>query len=802
MRSGLLPIVTCGACIWKESSNEQEQMTNVFRLAALGRKARPFGQAPRWWAGTLLWMMAVSSTAAEVKETAAIRLDPYRVNDPSFARAATGPAASYAVRGGQLETMNIANIEDALKYAPNVFVRKRYIGDQNGALTLRGTHTAQSARSLVLADGLTLSNFLGAGHGFAPRWGLLAPEEIESVEVTYGPYSALYPGNALGGVVFFTTGFPESLLASAKTSWFFHDYSEYGTDDVFTGREFSTAWGDRRGRLAFFVLYNRLDNDSNPTDFRTILLSSTTAPTEGATATPVTGALTDLDPFGRPRLIYGGFGQEEVAQDQLKLKLGYQLSDTLTTTGSVVLFRRDVDTRADSYLRDASGAAVTAGRVEVAGRTFSLGSADFGFARRQETNLLGSLAVRGVLPSGWDLGVLASVFRVTDDETRHSSRSGALAASGGPGLITRAGDGNGWETWDAKAVRTWAETHQLTLGYHGDRYRYELAQSETLNWLDGDAQRLRDGQTGETLTQAWFIQDAWQLAPTWSVTAGARYERWRGRDGTRSVETAAGPVRTVLPTRSDEALSPKLSIAWTLAPAWTARLSLARADRFPTVGELYQGVTTADGTVTANDPSLRAEEAFSKDLTLERSLAGGAVRVSFFEDDVEDTLFSQTNVLTRVTNFQNIGRVRTRGVEGAYQQTATFLSGLSLQASLAFTESTILENAGFPASVGRRFPRVPRWRASLLASYEITSAWNVSGGLRYASRPYTTLDNSDTRATYGGISGYTLFDVRTSYTLGAGFTAALGVDNVTRDKYYAGHNLLQRTYFAEIKWAY
>src|SRR3954470_23058852 len=100
--------------------------------------------------------------------------------------------------------INAVDAEDALKYFPSLLVRKRYIGDYDHAvLASRASGTGNSARSLVYADGILLSNLLGNGVGglsFPPRWGLVTPEEIERVDVMYGPFSAAYPGNSVGAV--------------------------------------------------------------------------------------------------------------------------------------------------------------------------------------------------------------------------------------------------------------------------------------------------------------------------------------------------------------------------------------------------------------------------------------------------------------------------------------------------------------------------------------------------------------------------------------------------------------------------
>ena len=97
------------------------------------------------------------------------------------------------------KTINATDSEDALRYFPSLLVRKRYIGDYNHAvLSSRASGTGNSARSAVYADGILLSNYLGNGATYAPRWGLVTPEEIERVDVMYGPFSAAYHLMLLG----------------------------------------------------------------------------------------------------------------------------------------------------------------------------------------------------------------------------------------------------------------------------------------------------------------------------------------------------------------------------------------------------------------------------------------------------------------------------------------------------------------------------------------------------------------------------------------------------------------------------
>ena len=110
-----------------------------------------------------------------------------------------------------------------------MMVRKRYIGDPNAVISGRNAGTLQSARSLLYADDLLLSNLMSNGWDGAPRWGMVTPQEIGAVDILYGPYSALYPGNSLGTTVLIHTVLPQRLTASASTQFFSQDYRDaYG----------------------------------------------------------------------------------------------------------------------------------------------------------------------------------------------------------------------------------------------------------------------------------------------------------------------------------------------------------------------------------------------------------------------------------------------------------------------------------------------------------------------------------------------------------------------------------------------
>ena len=231
------------------------------------------------------------------------------------------PTTIEGISGAEIAvTINATDAEDALKYFPSLLVRKRYIGDYDHAvLASRASGTGNSARSLVYADGILISNLLGNGATFTPRWGLVTPEEIERVDVLYGPFSAAYPGNSVGAVVDYVTRMPdgardarEACRASARTS------TSTAREGTFTGWQASASVGDRSGNWSWWLNFNRLDSDAQPIAFANKLVSTGVAGTAG---TPVTGALADRNPRNQDWLILGSTSSTHTIQDHAKLKV-------------------------------------------------------------------------------------------------------------------------------------------------------------------------------------------------------------------------------------------------------------------------------------------------------------------------------------------------------------------------------------------------------------------------------------------------------------------------------------------------
>lgn len=695
-----------------------------------------------------------------------------------------------------LRQVTCHDAEDALKYMPSLLVRKRYIGDYDHAvLATRASGTGNSARSLVYADGILLSNLLGNGYAFSPRWNMVNPEEIERVDVLYGPFSAAYSGNSVGAVVDYVTRMPDRFEAHAKLGHSVEDSHLFATRDRFDATSASASLGARRGRFAGWLSFGRLDSESHPITFATLPASSGTA---GA-GTPVTGAIADTGPRGQPWYVVAATGIGTTHQDQAKLKLAFDVADDIRLSYVLGQWTNDAQRSAESYLRDAAGNPVYSGPVTIEGRRYSLAPSAIPLQEAEQAQRMQALSLKKHGRSAWNWTLAASRFDYVRDRVRSPLVALPDARAGGAGRIAD-GDGTGWTTATAHATWKPGAAHVVEFGLQSDRYRLDAEVSNTSDWRLGAPESRASAFGGTTALRSAYVQDTWSIDPTWTLSLGARVEHWSAKDGRLSNATTT----LGFPTRSEVAYSPKAALKYAPDADWSIKASVGRAVRFPTVSELYQGSIATDAIVN-NDPFLQPETSLTSELSWLKNVALGRVRATLFHESTRDALYSQTDVRTvpSVTSIQNVGRIRTDGLELATELTGVGLEDLDVNASATFTQSIITANPAFPASEGQWQPRVPRWRANVVATYHPGERWSFTGAVRYSGRQFNTLDNGDTRAdTYTGTSAFLVADARVHYRHDAHWSGALGIDNLGDRTYWNFHPYNQRTWTAELRYDY
>jgi len=764
-------------------------------------------------AAALAWPVAAFAQSAPV-DAPAKSLGVVTVNSGQPTSLPTQiPTTIEGITREQIEqTINATDSEDALKYFPSLLVRKRYIGDYNHAiLSSRASGTGNSARSAVYADGILLSNYLGNGiangTNYAPRWGLVTPEEIERVDVLYGPFSAAYPGNSVGAVVDYVTRMPTRFEAHAKLSGFTQDFKLYGTDSSFSGSQASASLGNRSGDWSWFINANRTQSAGQPLTFATRTLSSA-APAPGATV--VSGAVPGLNTRNVPWLLLGGATQYETEQEHLKLKVAYDFSSTVRASYTLGYWKNTAENRSQSYLRNAAGAPVYSGNVNIDGRGYTLAASDFGVSNEALTHVMHGLSVKSNTQGVWDWEVAGSLYDYQKDQIRAATTAQPGSLNGGAGTLQDQ-DGTGWNTlafkgiWRPEGIKG---AHIVDFGFQQDSYKLRILKSNAANWLSSGPGTVVSDVGGKTRLRSLYAQDAWAFAPKWKTVLGARLENWTASSGFTSFG-AGNAANTGYAARSENAVSPKAALSYQWSADTVLKASTGRAVRFPTVGELY-GATATVNSQYINDPNLRPEKSWTTELTAEKDLGNGLLRVTFFTENVRDSLYSQTTfdpvANANISRVQNVGRIMTQGVEVAFSGTDVLQRGLDLSGSVTYADSRIKENSGFVAmagdTLGKYQPRVPVWRATAVASYRFDPAWTATVGARYSGKQFSSLDNTDVNGfAYQGTSKYFTTDVRVRYQVNKQWSAAVGIDNLNNYQYWNFHPYPQRTFMAELNFS-
>jgi len=693
-----------------------------------------------------------------------------------------------------LAPVTAVTTEDLVKYEPSIIIRRRFIGDANGTIGMRGSNMFQTTRTMVFADGIPLHYFLQTQFSGSPRWGLVNADELGFVEVVYGPFSAEYGGNAMGGVVNIETRIPAARRLHFEGSLFEQRFDALGFDEAENGYKGFFSYGDKIGKLSVYAAANHLANDSQP---QTFFFGAGAAPVGGET--PVGGSLPSTDEYGDPVRFYGNAGPTASTTDQLKLKLGYELPRgwfVLVNTGYEV--RDLVDDSVETYLRGPGGEPLWSGDVVQDGVAFTVSGRDFAVNDQDRRTLLLGGRVQGPLGARWHLEASVSYFDVVEDETRASLVNPADPAFTPAGTV-RDFDEAGWETAEVKLQNDRLLGNpdvSLVTGYRYEHYALRVDNFDSDDYAAGARTTQSNSSGGESLIQAAFAQVGWQLHPKWDVAFGGRLE---------SFETDGGffDDRGVFEShadRSETRFSPKLSVGWSPGEDWRIRLSSAKAFRFPIVEELFQNERRTNRTSIAN-ADLEPEDGLHHNLMVERRIGRGQARVNLFTEAIHDVIFNQSTIVDNrlITTFLPIDEVVTHGAELVVNQSGLLDGKFFVRFNATWLDSEITENSANRALEGKTFPRMPRRRAHLLLNYHLGERWDVGGGVRYSGDSFGDLDNSDTATeVFGAHDEYTQLSLRTSFELNETAKLHFGVDNLTDEVTYVHHPWPGRTLFFEV----
>lgn len=236
--------------------------------------------------------------------------------------------------------------------------------------------------------------------------------------------------------------------------------------------------------------------------------------------------------------------------------------------------------------------------------------------------------------------------------------------------------------------------------------------------------------------------------------------------------------------RSEDSISPKLSLQGDINDALAVQISLGSAKRFPTVGELYQG--RFDDIAQAIDPqsfdpNLKAEKSEDANLIVRHRAGSTQTTLSLFDQNIKDAIFSFSGLNqfgTVVTSYKNVDQVRQYGVELIVEAKDVLIQGLDVDANLAWIDAKTIKNASNPAAEGVQFPRIPKWRSNGTLRYRIADPVKLALGWRSASRPNSDLFGRVRGDAFGFQSEYLTVDARLNWRLTPRLELGAGIDNL------------------------
>lgn len=768
--------------------------------------------------------VAIQQDGADIGSSASVpgapAADPLRM-PPMVVTATRGtidvreaPAAVTVLAAEDLERRHVLTLDQALQTTPGAFARRsRGLMDTGAVISFRGFPGQR--RTMVMVDGLALNDIYSSEVNF-PSIDL---DTVERIEVVRGPFSSLYGGNAMSGVVNVITAPVESSGAALSL----------GYGDAWSGGEapeklFDTSFSASLKASASFGLatsYRHRGTDGYPSWYITRpWRSEAGAPIEPDLPAHIGGAVSTTNNSGAPVSTIGDAGYNGYRDDTLSLKAHWRPA----RRGALMLRFTRSESRYDygerrTLLRDENGqpvfsftpAPTASGAVSGTLEEAAFLSGGPGGQRQGTWNvnwLHGAEAFSAKLSLGFvDVG--RNWFVTPSLRPRPGTEADYPPSTrvGGRGLLSQSDARHALVDYQIEIPA--GRSHRLTIGashLRGDARNEEIA---LRNWRDESSHgELRSQAEGRILTSALFVQDHWELGPRLAAWFGLRHDWWQTRDGHAysfaTVPDGAGSYNDIelsFPHRSVSRLSPKAALIYRYSAETSYRVSAGSAFRGPSVFELYRTwFSSTTGTEFRSNPALAPETSRSWEVGVDHTFANGVnLAATWFDTAMRDFIYRLTVVdLSPVSTFHNAARASSRGIEIGL--TGNF-GDFDWQANYAYTDAVIDE---FPLATdpslieGKQIVQFPKRLANLGASWQ-RGRLTLGGFIHYSAQRYNTDANTDVvHGVFGSYDSPTLVDANLGWQATEHVRLSLAIDNLFDREWYDFYRAPGRSWFARV----
>lgn len=690
------------------------------------------------------------------------------------------PASITVVTSKDIEQQNIHTADQALRQVPGVNVRRgKGLGDTLANVNLRGFPSSNQTRTLALLDGQTISS----GYTNSAYWAGIPVEDIDRIEVVRGPFSALYGGNAMGGVINIITKTPQKLELASNVGYGRYDYWNYYLS---AGNRF---WD----RLSLKASYTYQYTSGYPTNY----VQKTAS--RGTAATRVVGFEPTTTTTGTPTYRIGDTGDNSSYTSTVATKLSWDIADGHKLDFNVQLNWNEYGYgQWHTYLRNAAN-----------GSPVATGTAGLGISPLRFTGLAENNFLSGDGREHAAIYNLSSQHRLTESTTLklrgglmsqphnwYTSAGTGAFRGGGPGEVNTSPS----KLWSGEVQLEQAigTMHALTGGVaiQADEANSKVYQLN--NWRNPDSKlQLTSQSGGRDFIMGFYLQDEITWHPMVSTVIGGRLDRWQTYDG--MYQLALGTPVEHLKSREETSINPKAAVLFRPYDWMSWRASVGTTFRPPNVYELYRTWRSSTGTTYKGNPNLSPEKAVSWEVGATfKPFTGNVITATFFDNHVSDLIYrveDKTDPTGKTSIYQNAARARIMGVE--LEITQQIWSWLNIFGNLTLVDSRILKNNFDPETRGKKITYTPRqqFNFGFNANYWVFN-YNMSG--RYVSKMTARDDNADwVNGVYGSYDPFFTLDSKLTVTPMKYFNVSFSVDNMLNRKYYYYYQTPGRTFWVQ-----
>ncbi len=683
------------------------------------------------------------------------------------------PASVNVITKKEIEIKNPKTIDEALNDIPGVMIKRgKGLMDTLSRITLRGVPKQQ--RTLIMMDGIILNDpYTGI-----VKFGGYFPEDLEKIEVVKGPFSSLYGGYAMGGVVNFITKMPEKREVVLKAGYGSSFDRGDAMDDL---KRVYFSYGDRfLKRVGLFFSYGREETNGYPTN----LVTSSKVPAGTIGAEP------SKDRYGNPIYIIGDKGDNTWWDDSVNLKLKYEFSVNSSILLNFMRNRYEYEyENPHTYLFDSSTQEpVYPSEYKYlsgpGGREQYIYAINFKtlFFKNIKTNLnLSYIDVK----KDWYVSVKSGA-KLDGSCSTNPTRCGYVSDTPQSSLSA-----------DIQFTVPILNRQIFTFGGSYKRDSADTKEKYLESWKDEDSTvSLKYQSKGKSRTYAFYVQDEITLTDKLTVYLGFRQDFWKTWDGyVNQVGTSGYPKK--YPSNSKSAFSPKFAFVYRPYKKTIIKGSVGKAFRPPTIYDLYRTWTSSwSGTTYAGNPDLSPEKLIAFNLGIEQGLWKGAkLNLTYFYNYFKDLIYRKS-VSSTYQEYINVGKAVSQGIEFGIEQGFDF--GLKLFGNVTYTDSEVKENDAKPETEGKRLTYTPLWMGNIGAKFKRDKVSIYLVG-RYMDKWYSNDENKDKESgVYGSYDEYFVVDATFSYNFHKNATFSLSLNNILDRDYYQFYKAPGRSWFAEL----